>query len=78
MLESVSELIRECRQHAKDCARKAAAVTDPKLKKEFLDMEQRWLRLVRSYEFTERLKGLSDDERLKDLSEETERRADTP
>ena len=78
MLESVSELIRECRQHAEDCARKAAAATDPKLKKEFLDMEQRWLRLVRSYEFTERLKGLSDDERLKDLSEETERRADTP
>jgi hypothetical protein len=30
-------------------------------------MEQRWLRLVRSYEFTQRLKDLS----------ETEQRADT-
>lgn len=94
MLESVNELTRECRQHAKDCARKAAAVTDPKLKKEFLDVEQRWLRLlstllasiaeferelirpqarhgrlVRGYEFTERLKDRSDD---------TERRADMP
>jgi hypothetical protein len=77
MLESVSELIRECRQHAEDCAQKAAAITDPKLKKEFLDMEQRWLRLVRSYEFTERLNDLSEG-RLKDLSDETERRADTP
>jgi hypothetical protein len=77
MLESVSELIRECRQHAEDCARKAAAITDPKLKKEFLDMEQRWLRLVRSYEFRERLKDLSD-KRPKDLSDETEQRADTP
>jgi hypothetical protein len=69
MLESVSELIRECRQHAEDCARKAAAATDPRLKQEFFDMEQRWLRLVRSYEFTER---------LKDFSDETEQRADTP
>jgi hypothetical protein len=77
MLESVSDLIRECRQHAEDCARKAAAATDPRLKQEFFDMEQRWLRLVRSYEFTERLKDFSD-ERLKDLSDETERRADTP
>jgi hypothetical protein len=77
MLESVSELIRECRQHAEDCERKAAAITDPRLKKEFLDMEQRWLRLVRSYEFTERLNDLSEG-RLKDLSDETERRADTP
>jgi hypothetical protein len=77
MLESVSDLIRECRQHAEDCARKAAAATDPRLKQEFFDMEQRWLRLLRSYEFPERLKDLSD-EWLKDLSGETERRADTP
>jgi hypothetical protein len=75
MLENVSELIRECRQHAKDCARKAAAVTDPKLKKEFLDMEQRWLRLVRSYEFTERLNDFSDRTAKGPVRE---RRADTP
>jgi hypothetical protein len=77
MLESVSELICECRQHAEDCAQKAAASTDPRLKQEFLDMEQRWLRLMRSYEFTERLNDLSD-ERRKVLSNETERRADMP
>jgi hypothetical protein len=77
MLENVSELIRECRQHAEDCARKAAASTDQRLKKEFLDMEQRWLFFVRSYEFTERLNDLSD-ERRKDVSDETERRLDTP
>jgi hypothetical protein len=77
MLDSVSELVCECRQHAEDCARKAAAATDPRLKQEFFDMEQRWLRLVRSYEFTERLKDFSD-ERPKDLYDETEQRADTP
>jgi hypothetical protein len=31
--------IREWLQHAEECARKAAAQTDPKLKENFLDME---------------------------------------
>ena len=61
MLDSVSEHIRDCLQHAEDCARKAAAQTDPRLKQDFLDMERRWLFLARSYEFTERLNDLSDE-----------------
>ena len=43
MLDSVSEHIRDCLQHAEDCARKAAAQTHPRLKQDFLDMERRWL-----------------------------------
>ena len=55
MLNSRSEQVRECLQHADDCARQAAAQTDAKMKADFLDLERRWLSLARSYEFTERL-----------------------
>ena len=67
VLDNLSEQVRECLQHAEDCARKAAAQTDPKLKQDFLDMERRWLSLARSYGFSERLtafsgrKGLATD-----------------
>ena len=55
MLSNRSEQVRECLQHADDCARQAAAQTDAKMKEDFLDLERRWLSLARSYEFTERL-----------------------
>jgi hypothetical protein len=55
MLNNLSEQIRECLQHAEDCARQAAAQTCPTLKADFLDMERRWLFLARSYEFSERV-----------------------
>jgi len=67
MLKNLSEEIRECYRHAEDCSRKAAAQTDPNLKEDFLKLERRWLFLVRSYEFTER---------LGDFSVETKRNAD--
>ena len=67
MLNNVSENIRECLRHAEDCARKAAAQTDPSLKADFLDLERRWLILAESYEFTGR---------LNDFSGEMKRRAD--
>ena len=59
MLNNLSKQIRECLRHAEDCARKAAAQTDPQLKENFLDMERRWLFLARSYEFTERVTDFS-------------------
>ena len=61
MLNNLSEQIRECLQHAEDCAQQAAAESDPQLKQDFLDTERRWLFLARSYEFTDRLTGLSDE-----------------
>ena len=67
VLKNLSEEIRECLQHAEDCARSAAAQTDPKIKDDFLNLETRWLFLARSYEFTER---------LTDFSDETKRNAD--
>ena len=61
MLNNLSEQIRECSQHAENCARKAAAQTDFKLREDFLELEQRWLFLARSYELTERLGDFSDE-----------------
>ena len=55
------EQVRECLQHAEHCARQAAAQTNSKLKEDFLEMEQRWLFLARSYELTERLGDFSDE-----------------
>ncbi len=59
MLNNLSEQIRECLRHAEDCARKAAAENDPKLKENFLDMERRWMSLMQSYEFTQQLTDFS-------------------
>ena len=60
MLNNLSEQIRDCLQHAEDCAQKAAAQTDQKLKQDFLDNERRWLMLAQSYDFTQRLVDFSD------------------
>ena len=49
MLQNLSEEIRECLRHAEECKRLS------KIALNYLDMEQRWLNLARSYEFTERL-----------------------
>jgi len=61
MLEKLDEQIQECHAHAEDCARKAAAQSDPRLKQDFLDMERRWLSLAKSYELSQRLNNFSND-----------------
>jgi hypothetical protein len=60
MLNNLSKQVRECHLHAEHCARQASVQTDSKLKESYLEMEQRWLTLARSYEFTERLSDFSD------------------
>ncbi len=56
MLNNISEQIRQCRQHAEDCARKAAALPDGSvLKREFLNLEKYWLNLAESFQFGEQL-----------------------
>jgi hypothetical protein len=61
MLNNLSEQVRQCHLHAEHCAHQASIQTDPKMKDDFLEMEQRWLTLARSYEFTERLADFSDE-----------------
>jgi hypothetical protein len=55
MLNNLSEQVRECLRHAEGCAQRAAAQADPKLKQDFLQLEQKWLSLARSFQLTERL-----------------------
>src|SRR5947207_15149919 len=64
-LKNICEQIRDCLQHAEDCAKKAAAQTDQKLKQDFLDNERRWLMLAQSYDFTQRLGDFSDQAKRK-------------
>jgi hypothetical protein len=45
---------RECRFHAEHCEDKARLQSDPQLRQDFLEMQQRWLSLARSYEFLDR------------------------
>jgi hypothetical protein len=56
MLSNPSEQVRECLNHAANCARKAAAQPEGSpLRQDFLEMEKRWLSLARSIERAERL-----------------------
>jgi len=49
---SLSEQIRECLQHAEDCARKAAELPNGSpFRQDFLQLEKRWLELARSIDF---------------------------
>ena len=66
MLNKLSEQIRECLEHAEDCACQAAAQTDQKLKQGFLDKERRWLMLAQSYDFTQQLGDFSNEAKLQD------------
>jgi len=65
MLNNLSGQIRDCYRHAQDCARKAAEQTDPNLKEDFLELEESWLFLARSFKFKERLGDSSDVDRRK-------------
>lgn len=55
MLQKLSEEIADCYRHASHCRERAKEALDPATKRDFLDMEWRWLSLARSYEFAERL-----------------------
>jgi hypothetical protein len=59
MLKHFGEQIRDCYRHAEDCAQKAAAQTEPELKRDFLDLERGWLLLAQSCEFSRQLNGFS-------------------
>jgi len=65
VLNNLSEQFRECLLHAKNCARQAAAETNPELKAGFLGLERSWLLLARGYEFTDQADRLSDEGKRK-------------
>ena len=55
MLQKLTEEIAECYAHASECRERAKPTLDPATKKDFLEMEQRWLSLAHRYETAERL-----------------------
>ncbi len=56
MLKMLTDDVRECYRHAEECARQAQALSNPELRRDFLDLQSRWLKLARSYEVSKRLK----------------------
>jgi hypothetical protein len=55
MLQNLSEEIRDCLRRAEECKRLAKTALSASAIQSYLEMEQRWLALARSYEFAERL-----------------------
>jgi hypothetical protein len=56
MLQNLSPEVTECLRHADDCSQRAKYEPDPRLRRDFFDMELRWLKLARSYQFAEQLR----------------------
>ena len=55
MLQNLSQEIRECLRRAEESTRLAKTAVTAGAINDYLEMEQRWLALARSYEFAERL-----------------------
>jgi hypothetical protein len=56
----LSDEIRKCRLKAEDCAHQTAAQNDPKIKQDYLKLEESWLLLARSYAYHERQSDLAE------------------
>ena len=50
MLQKLGEEIAEYYRHASHCRERAKEALDPSTKRDFLDMEWRWLSLARRYQ----------------------------
>jgi hypothetical protein len=74
MLQNLSEEIRECLSRAEECKRLSKTALTPAAIKDYVDMEQRWLALARSYEFAERLSRFVEPFRRKKARNEKELR----
>ena len=55
MLQKVSERVRECLQRADESAERAKRERNPSIQRDFLEMQDRWLKLAQSYQFLEQL-----------------------
>jgi hypothetical protein len=65
MLQNLSEEIREYLSLAEECKQRSKIALSTSVIKEYLEMEQRWLNLARSYEFAERLARFTEPCRRK-------------
>jgi hypothetical protein len=61
-LNNLAQEIRECLQHADECAREAAELpVGSHFRQDFVKLEQRWLDLARSIEFGQQLDSFTKD-----------------
>jgi hypothetical protein len=66
VLQKLADHIKNCIDRASEAGRRASETTDPATKADYLQMEQRWFRLARSYEFVESLETfLLDSQKAK-------------
>src|SRR5262244_2832318 len=63
MLKRPHDKIRHCYRRAAQCRERAAQAKDAEAKSKFLAIEERWLRVARSYEFTESLSDFGAEAR---------------
>jgi DNA-directed RNA polymerase subunit RPC12/RpoP len=62
VLNNPSEQVRECLQHAEECAREAAELPNGSpSRQDFLRLEQRWLELAEGIEFGKQLDSFTND-----------------
>ena len=60
MLNNPGEQIRQCLQHAEECAREAAKLPNSSpFRQDFLQLVKHWLELAGSIEFGEQLDGFT-------------------
>jgi hypothetical protein len=61
LLENLSEEVRQCYEHAEQCAGHARATQDEKLRADYLRLAQGWLKLARSCELWQRLRLFTNE-----------------
>jgi hypothetical protein len=67
MLQKLGDHIEACLKRAAIAEQRAAEVTDPALKADYLALARQWTHLARSYEFSESLERfLLDAQKAKD------------
>jgi hypothetical protein len=66
MLQKLTEEIAECYGHARECQECAKQALDATAQSEFLEMEQRWIMLARSYELSERISNFQAEVRRRE------------
>lgn len=69
MLENLTKDVQECLRRARDCAERAKSEPDPAIQRDFFDMEGRWLKLARSFQFLEQLQTGSAHNGVGELSD---------
>src|SRR5262245_31270420 len=64
MLQRLNQLQAECLERALEARASAEASTEPSARQFFMDMEDRWLLLARSYEYAARLDAFIDSRKV--------------